>query len=231
MTTPEIALGILRSFPSPGQVLFSTYLSVAKIELETAGERTMQPLLDRLSDGWSWLESRNMLGPATIGSEMNPGFQRTTDRGDAWAKDARAITRIVAEEQLAFRLHPLLEPKVRLISQLADYETAAFASMKEVEIRVRGLSGKPDSLLGTKLMQAAFSADVPGPLTDSESDGGEQVALMSLFVGGIGVFKNPASHRTVNFDDPTEAAEVVMLADLLMRLLDKIERRLNSDAN
>ena len=43
---------------------------------------------------------------------------------------------------------------------------------------------------------------------------------MALFWGAIGVFKNPSSHREVNYDDPIVAAEAVLLADLLLRLLD-----------
>jgi uncharacterized protein Ymh len=46
---------------------------------------------------------------------------------------------------------------------------------------------------------------------------------MSLFAGAIGLFKNPASHRRVDFADATEATEVVLLADLLMRLLSKLD--------
>jgi hypothetical protein len=46
-----------------------------------------------------------------------------------------------------------------------------------------------------------------GSLTDTESDGVSRVALMSLFVGGIGTFKNPARHRTVSYEDPADAAE------------------------
>ena len=48
---------------------------------------------------------------------------------------------------------------------------------------------------------------------------------MELFAGAIGTFKNPPSHRQVDFADPTEASEVVLLADLLMRLLDRVEDR------
>lgn len=44
---------------------------------------------------------------------------------------------------------------------------------------------------------------------------------MELFKGAIGLFENPPSHRRVDYSDPTEAAEVLLLADLLMRLLNK----------
>ena len=46
---------------------------------------------------------------------------------------------------------------------------------------------------------------------------------MELFAGTIGLFENPTSHREVEFDDPTEASEVILLADLLMRVLDRTE--------
>jgi hypothetical protein len=49
--------------------------------------------------------------------------------------------------------------------------------------------------------------------------------MMALFRGAIGTFKNPSSRRAVNYDDPVLAAEVVLLADLLMRLLDRVGAR------
>jgi hypothetical protein len=53
-------------------------------------------------------------------------------------------------------------------------------------------------------------------------------ATRALFWGAIGVFKNPSSHRQVRFEDSIEAAEVVLLADLLLRLLDRTEARLKT---
>lgn len=46
---------------------------------------------------------------------------------------------------------------------------------------------------------------------------------MELFAGALGTFKNPPSDRQVDYADPTEASEAVLLADLLMRLLDRLE--------
>ena len=73
-------------------------------------------------------------------------------------------------------------------------------------------------------MQHAFSAE-KGPLTDPNADPGEKVAMMELFKGAIGLFKNPSSHRPVDYDDPTLASEVILFADLLLRLLDQVELR------
>jgi hypothetical protein len=73
-------------------------------------------------------------------------------------------------------------------------------------------------------MKEAFKAD--GPLADSSLDKGERDVTMALFWGAIGVFKNPTSHRQVDYKDPTQAAEVILLAVLLLRMLDYIAERL-----
>lgn len=65
-----------------------------------------------------------------------------------------------------------------------------------------------------------------GALSDPNMEPGERQATMALFWGAIGVFKNPSSHRQVEYADPTAAGEVVLLADLLLRVLDGLAARL-----
>jgi uncharacterized protein (TIGR02391 family) len=134
------------------------------------------------------------------------------------------VARLAAGERLGVALHPRLAERIQQQFLLGEFELAVFAAMKEVEVRVRELASESSSLLGTKLMQKAFAPE-SRVLTDPESDSGERVATMELFRGAIGVFKNPSPHRPVDYDDPTLASEVVLFADLLLRMLDRVEQR------
>lgn len=222
LPTPECALILLRGLAKGTTVNSNNTFRGAEQAFRHNSEPDTPKLLERLSDAWAWLESQALIGPDP--TQTSGSWQRVTERGRRVAADPNALTALDAEDRLVFNLHPLLEGKVRAMFALGDHETSAFAVMKAVEIRVRSLAGVDGSLLGVKLMREAFKSDA-GPLADSDADKGEQVATMELFAGAIGAFKNPASHRTVDYADPTEAAEVVLLADLLMRLLDRIEQR------
>lgn len=136
------------------------------------------------------------------------------------------VAKLTAAERLGMNLHPRVDDRVEQQYLLGEYELAVFLAMKEVEVRVRELAGAPDGLIGTKLMQHAFSVDRPGELTDVGAEKSEQQAAMYLFTGAIGYFKNPASHRPVNYDDPVMASEAILFADLLLRTLDQIATRI-----
>jgi hypothetical protein len=48
----------------------------------------------------------------------------------------------------------------------------------------------------------------------------EREARAHLFAGAIGSYKNPQSHRHVGLEDPDEAAEIIMLANHLLRIVE-----------
>jgi uncharacterized protein (TIGR02391 family) len=170
------------------------------------------------SEAWAWLVSRGLVArkPGDTGD-----WAIVTRRGVELADDVMGPARLRAEERIDVDLHSRLGARIRRQFLLGEYELAAFAAMREVEIRVRELSSLPESKIGVDLMKQAFREG--GPLASKELDPGERDARMALFWGAIGVFKNPSSHRQVDFGDATEASEVVLLADLLLRLLDRQE--------
>lgn len=121
---------------------------------------------------------------------------------------------------LGHELHPLIRQAVGLNFVGEQFDLATFAAMKQVELRVRQLAGASPSDVGVDLVRKAFHPD-SGVLTDLTAARGEREAMSHLFAGAMGVFKNPGSHRRVEFAASTDAAEIILLADLLMRILDR----------
>lgn len=220
---PDLSLNLLRSLaPEPN---FNNLIQGFK-QREGYGQLApsdLDILLARLSDAWAWLESHALIGP----SSKNPqgGWCRLTSTGQALLEDPDALSKVWADDRLAGDLHPALS-SARSNFALADYETASFSAMKAVEVEVRKVSGLPNELVGVALMRKAFGPK-DGLLRDPGAEGGEQQAIADLFAGAIGAYKNPASHRTVRFDDAVEAAEVIQLADLLLRVVQRAAARLD----
>lgn len=198
----------------------NTYNVMVGADSGYARESDREHLMGRLSDAIAWIESRGMIGPTGSGGQ----WRRLTALGRELAEDGDALTKLFAAERLSGKLDKALEAKVRLTFASGDYETAAFTAMKEVEVAVRKAGGFDNSVLGVPLMRQAFGRD-GGALSDQAAEPGERVATMELFAGAIGAFKNPSSHRTVDFEDPIEAAEIIQLADLLLKIVRRAELR------
>jgi uncharacterized protein (TIGR02391 family) len=111
-------------------------------------------------------------------------------------------------------LHPRLAEKVLPMFTRGDYEVAVFQALKEVEVTVRRVAELPDELVGVKLMREAFKPE-SGKIARTDLFAGEQQAMMELYAGAMGHFKNPPSHRDVKFRR-TAAAQVICFASYLL---------------
>ncbi len=214
------AVELLRAITADeGRGFFGNRESV-RLNLEQYAWRAGHPTAARAyEEAFDWLQRHGLVSREP--SQSNGDWFFVTDAGWETAASDAGIAKLSAAERLDVDLHPRIADRVRSQYLLGEYEAAAFLAMREVEIRVRDLAGAGNDDLGVALMKEAFKKG--GPLADPALEVGEQQATMALFWGAIGVFKNPSSHRQVDFDDPTLASEIILFADLLHRLLDRLE--------
>src|SRR5260221_450240 len=73
---------------------------------------------------------------------------------------------------------------------------------------------------GETMINNAFNEKTGGPLVDFTAPESEQRALRFLMVGSNGLFRNPRGYRDVELDDPKEAAELLIVASHLLRMVE-----------
>ncbi|WP_406635835.1 TIGR02391 family protein [Amycolatopsis sp. WGS_07] len=213
-----LALLILRDYKEGDGWNWQNWMRVAE-QQGTAADREIGRAL---AEGWSWLMTHGLV--VRDPSQHSSDAYVVSRLGDETLR--YGIGKLAAAERLGMALHPRISQLVEQQFLLGEYDVAVFVAMREVEIRVRSLGGATDSDLGTKLMDKAFAPGIPGTLVYHKAEAGEQQAMLNLFKGAIGVFKNPTSHRAVEYEDPAVASDAVLLADLLLRILDGVEARL-----
>ncbi len=184
-----------------------------------------KPQVDaHLGRAWNLLDRDGFIEPAP-GMNGRNGWRILTDAGRAVA-DGKDLAKLRAALGFPKELiHPTIRDKVWAALARNDLDEAVFAAFKAVEIAVREAGQYAATDLGPDLMRRAFDpSDTPkdtrGRLTDLRHPPAEREALMHLFAGAIGSYKNPHSHRTVNLEDLAEAQEQVMLASHLIRIVD-----------
>jgi len=180
---------------------------------------TDDDFIHAMAEAWDWLIAHGLIA-LRPGEGSMQGWSFVTRRGHSVANSGDPLALVRAEERLSVDLHPRIGERIRRQFLLGEYEPAAFIAMREVEIRLRELANADNSEIGVKLAKDYLRPD--GALADPNLERGEQEATMALFWGALGVFKNPSSHRQVEFADATLASEVILLADLLLRLLDQM---------
>jgi uncharacterized protein (TIGR02391 family) len=185
------------------------------------GEKQSEVVL-ALMEAWAWLQSAGLLVEKASSS---PGWFFVSRRGKQITSrddfEAYRKANLLPKRQL----HPLIASKVYPAFLRGEYDTAIFQAFREVEVSVRQAGQFPPELVGEKLMRAAFAptkSSSPGPLTDSQLPAGEQEAMGHLFAGAFGLYRNSAAHRYVP-TKPEAAAEVIMFASQLLRIVDRLK--------
>jgi uncharacterized protein (TIGR02391 family) len=229
----ELGLYILQVLGTwPPQHFFGGRLELGQfISIEVGNPRTPNqgpyPLnhraavVEAVREAWAWLEGQALLIPDPQFMDRGSGPRVLNRRARQLAKQQDPHRAFSARRIPKEALHPAIREDVWQLFHRGKFDTAVFEAMKAVEVAVRhAVARHPCApLVGVKLMRAAFASE-SGPLTDASVDPGERVARMELFAGAIGSYKNPHSHRNVALDDPDEAAEIIMLANHLLRIVD-----------
>jgi uncharacterized protein (TIGR02391 family) len=216
MPVDELALRVVADLIATSEWNEYNYLNSAGQHAAFASSR---PTLEAIAEALGWARAHGMI--ARTPGQTSDAAIFVTRAGRAAVHDGLTATR--AAVRLSAGLHDLVERRARRQFLLGEYEQAVFVAMKAVEVRVRELAQLGDDCFGVDLMNRAFGPT--GALTDQTAVKGEQEGIRSLFVGAYAVLRNPTGHRDIDYDDIAEAAEAVMTASLLMRILDRVESR------
>lgn len=209
----QLGLAILTDFLEAGGWNERNYVLEAQQRAGYVG-----PPAEAITEAFAWLRARGLTAHDPTSNAPDSIF--VTRMGRRVVDEGPDV--FYATERLQRDLHPVIENEARPQFLIGAYELGVFAAMRAVEVRVRRLTGFGNDVYGVTLMNRAFGRD--GPLVDRTVEASEQEGMRALFAGAYAIFRNPAGHREVDYENAVEAAEAVQTASLLMRILDRIER-------
>jgi uncharacterized protein (TIGR02391 family) len=168
-----------------------------------------------LRAAWTWLEGQALLipDPRYMGREV----LMLSPRAQASAKEPRRA--LSADRLPKSALHPAIRENVWNLYLRGQYDTAITEAMKAFEVAVRKAAGYNDADYGAPMIVRAFHED-SGPLRDPAAQPAERKSLRCFVDGAFGLYRNAFAHRNVALADPDEAAEIILVASHLLRIVD-----------
>ncbi len=193
---------------------------------EYAGEYTRE-VCRLLNEAWTWLLVEGFISPIPDEQTLDHFF--ITRRGQK-IKDKKGLKQFTHLKFLPKQaLDPKLVQKVWPSFIRGNFEAAVFAAYKEVEVRVRDAGGFTTKDYGTNLARNAFNIK-DGPLSDhGNPNKGEEQAYSDVFAGVLGAFKNPSSHKDVDYDNPVIVAGLILFANTLIQIVEQRREKYEAD--
>jgi TIGR02391 family protein len=184
--------------------------------------REVESSEDDLLEFWEELKSNGLIRPV---DRLNPEWFILTKKGK----------QVAASEDYNLTLPSLQLDKLVCDAKLCalvqrpfanqDFEDAVFKAFKHLEERVRAKAGLSANEVGASLVTAALHHQRGILKTLNCHTVSEEEGIFMLFKGAIQSFKNPSSHRTVDWNNPQRATQAILLADYLLGVLDNTTSR------
>jgi uncharacterized protein (TIGR02391 family) len=221
----ELGLYILRvlgSWSPQTQLQLSTFINTMLGHLATPASapyptNRSSELNEALREAWFWLIGNALLIPSP--QYLHGDVMVLSRRARRLAKEADPRRALSARRLHKEALHLKIREDVWALYHRGKYDTAISEAMKAVEVAVRDAAGYSNADFGVPMIAKAFHED-KGPLRDSAALPQEREHFRAFIVGAFGSYRNPYAHRNVAQADPDEAAEIIMLANHLLRIVD-----------
>lgn len=174
-------------------------------------QRCLGPLLE----AYAWLQHHGLIAP----SPSQPSdFDILTRR----AKRILSTGDFENYRRAQLTLYDVLDSKITQkvwgIYLRGDYDIAIAYAFKVVEVLMRERAGLPTSDYGERLVKKFFQQFEP---PEGCSDSGLS-ATESLFIGALKRYRNEAVHEPLSIQDPSEALEILVLANHCLRIVDNV---------